>query len=168
MESLSKKFARRLREIMNTTMALDTQTKVAEAADIGQASVARILHGKQSATLDMVEAIAHACGVKNAAYFLLDEAELRLLQQWHALGASDREAVLGYMAFKGQSVTKGVTQILDFARDQQSVPRELQPAVSRASRRSLLLRPNSTDAGKEATPHGTKAKAPKRKSGASR
>jgi len=63
---LRQVLARRLRELMDKTPALDTQVKVSKAADVAQTTISRILKCQVGATLDNVEAIASVFGVTPA------------------------------------------------------------------------------------------------------
>ena len=55
--------ARRVDALTSARPDLDTQTKIAKRAKIGQTTVGRILRCEQSATVDMLEKIADAIGV---------------------------------------------------------------------------------------------------------
>ncbi len=101
MESLRQRLARLMRELMDTTM-VDTQTKVSAKAGVSQSTVQRLLSLEQSATLDLLESLAKAFGVKNAQYLLLEREEAKLLAQWATLSAEDRHTVLGFIQMKAQ------------------------------------------------------------------
>ena len=97
METLSQRLARRMRELMRVSPALDTQIKVRERSGVSQASVQRILSGKQSATLDMVEQLSPAFGFKRADGLLLEADEVELLNTWSELTPTEKATVLGYI-----------------------------------------------------------------------
>ncbi len=101
MESLRQRLARLMRELMNTTM-VDTQTKVSAKAGVSQSTVQRLLSLEQSATVDLLESLAKAFGVKNAQYLLLEREEAKLLSLWSGLNAEDRQTVLGFIQMKAQ------------------------------------------------------------------
>jgi transcriptional regulator with XRE-family HTH domain len=126
METLSQRIARRMRELMRTNPALDTQIKVRDRSGVSQASVQRILSGKQSATLDMVEQLSPAFGFKRADGLLLEADELELLNTWGELTPTEKATALGYIRVVLQ--TRG--QLLIDAGE--PVPAKLQ-AVQKAS-----------------------------------
>ena len=97
METLSQRLARRMRELMRTNPALDTQIKVRDRSGVSQASVQRILSGKQSATLDMVEQLSPAFGFNRPDGLLLEADELELLKTWSELTPTEKATVLGYI-----------------------------------------------------------------------
>ena len=86
-----------MRELMRVSPALDTQIKVRERSGVSQASVQRILSGKQSATLDMVEQLSPAFGFKRADGLLLEADEVELLNTWSELTPTEKATVLGYI-----------------------------------------------------------------------
>ena len=86
-----------MRELMRMNPALDTQIKVRERSGVSQASVQRILSGKQSATLDMVEQLSPAFGFKRPDGLLLEADEIELLNTWSELTPTEKGTVLGYI-----------------------------------------------------------------------
>jgi transcriptional regulator with XRE-family HTH domain len=61
---LRQVLAKRLRELMDKTPSLDTQVKVSAAAGVAQTTISRILKCQVAATLDNVESIADAFGIR--------------------------------------------------------------------------------------------------------
>ncbi len=104
MENLRQRLARLMRERMRATL-VDTQTKVSAKAGIAQSTVQRLLSLDQSATLDVLEALAKAFGYKKSEYLLLESEEVKLLTLWETLTEEDRQTVLGFIQMKAQTKT---------------------------------------------------------------
>jgi transcriptional regulator with XRE-family HTH domain len=97
--------AANLRALMAALPRLSTQAKVAEAAQIDQSTVGRILNVKHSPRLEQIEAIARATGVQpwqllaplagTAALPTANTWPLKHISQtaWDALSADDRAVV---------------------------------------------------------------------------
>lgn len=62
-ENTREVLARRVRQLMDASPALDTQDKLAARCGIAQSTVGRILRCEVAATLDNVQALARAFGV---------------------------------------------------------------------------------------------------------
>lgn len=101
--------ALRLRQLMDQRPDLDTQTKVAQRAGVGQSTVARILSREVHTSLDVVEALAGAFGI-HPLHLLTDPAEISqpgavaagyqeraLLSAWRLLAPAQQHAVMGYL-----------------------------------------------------------------------
>ncbi|PUE09016.1 hypothetical protein B9Z51_08785 [Limnohabitans sp. T6-5] len=95
---------------MHTSM-IDTQIKVSQKSHTSQATVQRLLSREQSSTVDVVEKIAHAFGIKNAAYMLLEDDEMKLLSVWNTLSETDKLNILGFINV--QKSIKGDTKEAD-------------------------------------------------------
>lgn len=137
METLTDRMARKLRELMDATPSLDTQTKVSRATGCSQSTVQRILKREQSVTLAMLEDIAAAFGVKPTQHILLDTDEALLLQQFQVLPKESRDKVIGYIAISAQALPP-TTQapVLSF-KNYAAVPWSLDAAVAKASNRPI-------------------------------
>ncbi len=102
MEQLRQRLARLLRDKMRTSL-VDTQVKVAAKAGISQSTVQRLLTLEQAATVDLLESLAKAFGVKHPEYLLLDPDDAKLLSLWSTLSEEDRGTVLGFIQMKAQT-----------------------------------------------------------------
>lgn len=144
MEKLRQRLARLMREKMRTTLA-DTQTKVAAKAGVSQSTVQRLLSLEQAATLDLLESLSKAFGVKRPEYLLLDPDEAKLLTLWETLGEEDRTTVLGFIQMKAQTKSVHHTSSPLSFETETPVSAELVAASKRAAAR------------KPAAGHGLKA-----------
>ena len=135
MEQLRQRLARMLREKMRTSLVVDTQTKVAAKAGVSQSTVQRLLSLEQAATVDLLEQLAHAFGVKKPEHLLLESDEVKLLSLWSHLSDDDRATVLGFIQMKAQ--TKAVHDSAAPLTFQSTVPvpQEMRAASSRAAAR---------------------------------
>lgn len=82
---------------MRANVAVNTQTKVAQRAGVSQSTVNRLLATEQAATVDVLEDLARAFGVKHAEYMLLDASERELLTLWGNIGDELKQTVLGFI-----------------------------------------------------------------------
>lgn len=162
--SLKALVSARLRHLMDTRPDLDTQAKVAARAHISQASVARILSQQQAATVDSLEAIAHAFDIQ--AYELLMPApqDAALTRGLARLSPEDKRRILAYI-----EITAGVpvwhteqTQLTaEFA---EKVPQELIAANQRAgamppqSDSGFLDTEENAQSNQSRTPRGHKSR----------
>jgi transcriptional regulator with XRE-family HTH domain len=138
MESLRHRLARLMREYMDTTM-VDTQTKVSAKAGVSQSTVQRLLSQDQSATVDVLESLAKAFGVKSAHYLLLERDEAKLLSLWGTLSNEDRQTVLGFIQMKAQ--TKTVQDLAAQLTFDSGKP--VSPELRAASKRASVRKPGS-------------------------
>lgn len=97
-ESLRHKFARRIRTLMDTTPALDTQQKVSEKGGIAQSTIHRVLTVKQDVGMDLLEKFGRAFSAKRPEYLLLEPWEHRLIEEFAQLNEEDRGRVLGFIS----------------------------------------------------------------------
>lgn len=148
MENLRQRLARLMRERMRATL-VDTQTKVSAKAGIAQSTVQRLLSLDQSATLDVLESLAKAFGIKNSEYLLLEHEEAKLLTMWASLTEEDRSTVLGFIQMKAQ-VSPSQAQL--HFESQTQVPLDLVAASKRASIRSTAEQEGKADDGKTNEP----------------
>ncbi len=91
-------FASRLRTLMGATTSLDTQARLSKKAKVSQSTIARVLSGDTSPTLDTVERVAVAFGV--APIDLLGELngeEISLLSMWRKVSDADRERAFSFL-----------------------------------------------------------------------
>jgi transcriptional regulator with XRE-family HTH domain len=157
METLRDTLARRLRHLMDNTVGLDTQVKVSAKSGLSQSTVQRLLARDQAATVDVIEQLAAAFGIKRAEWFLLSDDEVTLLSQWKRLNEADRQKVLGFISVTApQAGQYHLHQQLNID-SVGSVPAPLQAATRRASAR----RPESQNV--QAANNGVKKPASKRK-----
>lgn len=105
MENLRSHLAHRLRRLMSDTQGLDTQTRVAKKAGVSQSTVQRILAEEQGATVDVLEQLADAFGIKNAAYLLLGDDEVAMLTDWSKVDDDGRSKVRGFMQVVGYATS---------------------------------------------------------------
>lgn len=100
-DNLRTVLARRLRELMDETPALDTQMKIAARSGIAQSTVGRILRGDVAVTLDNVEALAVSFGRDPADLLICDKTKARTALQavLSGLPAADIEKVSAYARF---------------------------------------------------------------------
>ncbi len=103
MESLRHRLARIVQAYMDTVPRLDSQIKMSKEARVAQSTVQRILAGTQGATIDVLEKLATAFGVKNPQYMLLERDEVELLTLWSRMGIEEKNTVLGFMRIKHQA-----------------------------------------------------------------
>ena len=89
--------AEKLRAMMLTRLDLDTQAKVAARAQISQASVARILACKQSATLDSLDALARAFGIKTHELLTPAGEHSKIARSLMRLPEQEQTRILSYI-----------------------------------------------------------------------
>lgn len=134
MKKLREKLALLIRSQMKVGV-VDTQVKVASRAGVSQSTVQRLLSLEQAATVDLLESLAKAFGVKHAEHLLLDPDDSKLLNLWSTLSEEDRGTVLGFIQMKAQTkpVPDAVSQ-LSFE-TQTPVSHGMRAASKRASAR---------------------------------
>lgn len=121
-----------MRERMRSNL-VDTQTKVSVKGGIAQSTVQRILSLEQSATLDVLESLAVAFGIKKSEYLLLELEEVKLLSLWASLTKQDQVTVLGFIQMKTEMKPAQAEQLqFDSHSD---VPSDMAAASMRASGR---------------------------------
>jgi transcriptional regulator with XRE-family HTH domain len=136
MESLRERLSRRLRDLMRNNVTLNTQVKVSQRAGVSQSTVQRILVLDQAATVDVLEQLAAAFGIKQARYILLDQDEIDLLSQWARLSDEDRHAVSGFIAVTVQRPKRETAPVMGFT-STKPVPPELRAASARAAEKPI-------------------------------
>jgi transcriptional regulator with XRE-family HTH domain len=87
----------RIRELMESRVTLDTQTKLANKSGVGQSTIQRILAEDASATIDTVEQIAGAFGVPAVDLLSATAKDRRLLALWDQLADVDKSRVLSFI-----------------------------------------------------------------------
>lgn len=137
METLRDRLARRVRKLMDTTLGLDTQTKVANKSGVSQSTVQRILARDQAATVDVLEQLAGAFGVARAQYFLLEPDEIDLLSAWNRLSAQDKDRVLGFLHVSSAQ-EPAHNPLLSFTSSKEAPP-HLQAAIRRESAQPIAV-----------------------------
>lgn len=130
METLRETLARRLRELMGAHLGMDTQVKVAAKSGVSQSTVQRILARDQAATVDLLEQLASAFGIKRAQHLLLDADELELLAAWSKLAKQDKDRVLGYLYVTSQQALGHNAPLLSFTSSSDAPP-ALRAAITR-------------------------------------
>lgn len=104
MNNLRKILAKRLEELMAGSISLDTQTKVARASGVSQASIQRALAESHAASIDMIEAIAKAFKI-NPRHFLLEEQDRKTLQLFSKLDRETKTQLLSYLNSQESNMT---------------------------------------------------------------
>ena len=107
---LRKILSKRLLQMMDESIHLDTQQKVSEKAGLSQSTIHRILTCESGATIDAIESLSKAFGVKPAAFLAVDEASANLVEQWAKLSDDERQRVLGYIEISLNKASKKQTQ----------------------------------------------------------
>lgn len=136
MESLQERLARRLRTLMDQTPSLDTQVKVSKKAAVSQSTVQRVLSKQVWATLDVVEDLARAFGVKPANLLLADDSEALLLRVWFSLSELDKSEVIRFAQLLHNRQARTPAPRLEFSEIEESSP-AMQAAVTRAAGRPI-------------------------------
>lgn len=133
--NLRKHVAARLRTLMDQRPALDTQTKVAKAAGVGQSTIQRILTQDQAATVDVLEKLAHAFRIHPADLLMDSGVNIELLRAIDRLSEAEKDRVIGYveLASSRDMRQNGAAQLEFESRSQ--VPKQLLAAKQRASAR---------------------------------
>lgn len=143
METLQERLARRLRTLMDQTPSLDTQVKVSKKAAVSQSTVQRVLSKQVWATLDVVEDLARAFGVKPANLLLADDPEAALLKVWHSLSELDKSEVIRFAQLLDNRQARTPAPRLEFSENEEAAP-ALQAAVRRAAGRAITNESEAT------------------------
>jgi transcriptional regulator with XRE-family HTH domain len=99
---LRRVLAVRLHDLMQSTVALDTQAKLSKAADMTQSSVGRFLKGEVAATLDAIEKLSDAFGVPPGDLLQMPDADAKsttLEAQIKDLPTAERRKVFDYAQY---------------------------------------------------------------------
>jgi len=141
----------RLRALMDDRIDLNTQTKVASRAGVGQATVQRILTQQAGATVDSVDALAAAFRV-SPVELLLDDGDAQLLSAWARLDPEDKARVLHYIELSATAPKSHAPapKRLDFE-ERKPVPTLMAAAAARASARRPTTDPTQNATGHEKT-----------------
>lgn len=153
MENLRERLARRMRELMDANINLDTQTKVATRSGVSQSSVQRLLTLQQAATLDILEELGKAFGLHRPESLLLEADEGALLEEWGRLTPTEKAVVLGYIQVVGKTRTSQLS--IDAGRPV--------AAMLQAAQQASAGRPAPTDAPLKNAVKGSKGTPPKRR-----
>lgn len=94
--SIRHVLAARIRELMDSRVTLDTQTKLANKSGVGQSTIQRILAAEASATIDTVEVIAQAFGVPPVTLLSNSAKDEKLFSLWCQLNETDRARMLSF------------------------------------------------------------------------
>lgn len=139
MEKLRDRLARRLRELMEKHPALDTQVKVSKRAHTSQSTIGRVLSKEAAATLDVVEDLGRAFGLRPPALILFDELDAEILGEWARLGDEDRKEVLRFAGVLARRSRGQNLPILEF-----QVVQETDTDVRAANMRASSQPPETT------------------------
>jgi len=134
---LKQILARRLRALMDSRLDLNTQTKVAQRAGVGQATVQRILTQQAAATLDSIDSLAHAFRVSPVDLLLGDDREAQLLRAWSKLDADDKARVLHYVELAAGVPARQTSRARQEFVDTAPAPPSVRAALSRAAARKV-------------------------------
>lgn len=135
--NLRQILARRLRALMDTRLDLNTQTKVAQRAGVGQATVQRILTLQAAATIDSIDSLAHAFRVSPVDLLLEDDRDAQLLRAWSTLNADDKARVLHYIEVSAGVPVRQAHRARQDIGDIAPAPAPMGPALSRAAARRV-------------------------------
>ena len=167
MDNLRDRLARRLRALMDATPSLDTQVKVSKKAKVSQSTVQRVLSRDVPATLDVVEDLGRAFGLKPPSLILSDEAEAKMLQAWLTLNTMGRDEV---QRFAVDLVEKNRTAKAQLTFElKREVPAPLQVANMRASSRlpqqseTKVCPPDGKSSKSQSPANSSPSPAPKRR-----
>lgn len=139
MTKLRELLSHRLRVLMEATPALDTQTKVSKKAKVSQSTVQRILSKDVAATVDVIEDLGRAFGLKPPSLILSEEKEAELLKVWLDLNELDQSEVQRFALMLAQRGTKPTQPRLDF-----EVRREV-PLLQKVANMRASARPTSDE-----------------------
>ena len=147
--------ARRLRALMDSRLDLNTQTKVASRAGLGQATVQRILTQQAAATIDSIDDLAGAFRV-SPADLLLEHGDAALLRAFAQLNLEDKARVMHYIELSAAAQTGHAAgrARLDF-QETRPAPTSMAAATSRASAR----KPSADSMTNNAAAHDNKTNA---------
>lgn len=137
--NLKDVLALRLRELMDARPDLDTQDKVSRRAKVSQSTVNRILNKQTAATVEALEGLAKAFGIKPAELLTLDKREAELLRVFNHLGEEDKLRVLGYLHVSASNAMRhhaGAQLEFDSGRP-------VTPSLQAASQRASARKPGS-------------------------
>lgn len=149
-------FAARLRELMRATPALDTQAKLGRASGIAQSTVGRILRGEVAATLDNVQAIAHAFG-RPTTDLLVSESQ-RMAGELHRLmtrlSPEDAAKVTHFAQFVASQKTTRIAELIEIDTESSfgDHSRAIEDAAQRPVRATLGEDDHAKDSGTERRP----------------
>lgn len=161
METLRETLARRLRELMGAHLGMDTQVKVAAKSGVSQSTVQRILARDQAATVDLLEQLASAFGVRKPQYFLLNQDELDLLTAWAGLSSADKDRAMGFIHVTSQQGVGHNESLLSFKSSRDTAP-EIKAAIARDAARPLVREGSANQ--KRSTEHAAPSPAKRRRS----
>ncbi len=129
--------AERLRELMDSRVDLDTQTKVATKSGVGQSTIQRLLACEQSATVDMLAKISKAFGLKPYEMLIESLEDALLMRTFSRLSPADKARIQGVIeltiSISGQTGHDAGSQL--FMDTRTPVPPPLRAAKNRASAR---------------------------------
>lgn len=157
---LRELLAKRLRELMDVRPDLDTQTKLANRAGLSQSTIQRILSLQQACTVDVIEDLARAFGIRPIELLIEDRNDVLLLTALNKLSAEEKLRVLAYI-----EVSTGAS-LRHHERAQLSIDtgRPVPPQLAAASTRASAREPAVSDDVQQAH---EQASTPQRKRGKS-
>jgi hypothetical protein len=147
--------ATQLRALMAKHPSLDTQQKVAEAAQITQSTVWRVLKAEVGASVDVVDSLARAFSVDPIA-MLADPGDAPFIQLWGQMNAEDRYRVLSFMevTIRSRPSNMGST-VQDWTNPQDTGP-ATKRASAKAGARPIRDAINTNDTQEKPTPERRK------------
>lgn len=120
---------------MDERLNLDTQAKLAKAADVSQSTINRILTLDQAATVDVLEKLARAFHLHPADLLMDGAVNIELMRQIGKLSSEEKDRVIGYIELaSGSYVRQNSATQLEFESRSQ-VPERLRDVERSASRR---------------------------------
>lgn len=94
--------AARLKDCMARRPDLDTQVKVARAADVTQSTVGRCLSASSAATVDLLDQLAKAFGIPPLE-LIAQAQERQMLELWRKLTDEDKYRAMAFMEVSSRS-----------------------------------------------------------------
>lgn len=135
--NLRKTLSRRVRELMDRRVDLDTQMKLRTKTGLAQATVGRVLSAQTAATVDSVEALAKAFGVSAMELMADSDTDVRLMRALSKLSAEDKVRILHYIEVSSQVAVSQTGIDRRTWVDTRPAPPSLVAASSRASARKV-------------------------------
>lgn len=138
---IRKQLADRLRNLMDSRVDLDTQTKVANRSGVGQSTIQRLLACEQAATVDMLAKISRAFGLKPYEMLIDDLHDANLLRSFSRLSEVEKTRIQGFieltLSINGQSGHHAGAQLFMDTRA------PVLPQLTAATKRASARRPGS-------------------------
>lgn len=140
--------AKQVRIQMGKSLTANTQMKLKEAAGVTQSTVGRTLSQQASATIDTVEAYAHAFGTSPLALLASDE-EAALLDSYHRLNPEEKRQVLAFMNVTLSARESNIRDAQQHWMYEQPIKSSIQAATRRAADREPVIKDGTHATGSE-------------------